>query len=471
MLPTTPSARIRTILDRATGGRNEPITPELRRDVFRRVVGMGAPSMASFLLLTVYDLVDVFWLAKLGEEPVAAVTVFSALFWVLSFPNQVIGVGSIAYISRRFGAGEAVRAEVAIKNTFAAKFLVGVVVGAVGLAVAPWAFGLLGAEPAVRALGIEYGEILWITAPFPLASFSVYTALRGIGRPALGMWISVVGTFVNLGLDPLLIFGRGPFPELGIRGAAIASAAGYGIVTFWGMAALASRASPVRVRWLGGPAPDAREMLRMTWIGLPAGAGGLSFALFASVMVKLVAIYGTTAVALFGMSQKITKLGIMVVAGLGMGSGALVGQYLGAKQLVRAWLATATSIQLASATMLLFGAFVFAFAPALVRAFFDDPAMVPEGALYLRLLALGLPFTGVVVGAEQPFAGAGRNLPPTLLHAAAAWCVTVPLMWTLGQVAGLGPEGMMGAMALGNVIEAAAAAWLVRRGGWLEHDL
>jgi putative MATE family efflux protein len=432
---------------------------------------MGAPSMASFLLLTVYDLIDVFWLAKLGEEPVAAVTVFSALFWVLSFPNQVIGVGSIAYISRRFGAGEAARTEVAIKNTFFAKLLVGVAVGAVGLAVAAWAFGLLGAEPEVRALGVRYGTVQWIAAPLTLASFSVYTALRGIGRPALGMWISVAGTILNLGLDPLLIFGPGPFPELGIRGAAIASAAGYGVVTVWGMAALAGPASPVRVRWLGGPAPQPREMLRMTTIGLPAGAGGLSFALFASCLVKLVAIHGTTAVALFGMSQKITKLGIMVVAGLGMGAGALVGQYLGGRQLVRAWLATATSIQLASATMFVFGAGVFAFAPALVRAFFDDPALIPEGAVYLRLLALGLPFVGVVVGAEQPFAGAGMNLPPTVLHAAAAWGVTIPLMLLFGEVLGLGPEGMMAAMALGNVLEACAAAWLVRRGGWLEHDL
>ncbi len=306
---------------------------------------------------------------------------------------------------------------------------------------------------------------------FGLVSFSVYTALRGIGRPALGMWISVAGAIVNLALDPLLIFGIGPFPELGIRGAAIASVAGWVTVTIWGLAALGSRGSPVRVRCWDGPTPDLREMLVMLKIGAPSGASGLSFALFASVLVKLVAIYGTTVVALFGMSQKITRVGIMVVAGLGLGSSALVGQYLGAKQMVRAWLAAILSTQLAAVTMLVFGAAVFLLAPSLVTAFFREPELVEPGALYLRLLALGLPFVGVIIGVEQPFAGAGRNLPPTLMHLAGAWGVTIPLMLLLGEGAGLGPPGMMAGMALGNFLEALGGAWLVRRGGWLEHDL
>jgi putative MATE family efflux protein len=469
MIRSTPSARVAAILDRSDD--DEVITRRLHREIRRRVISMGLPSMASFLLLTVYDLIDVFWLAKIGEEPVAAVTVFGALLWVLAFPNQIVGVGSVAFISRRFGAGDIEGTELAIKNTFLAKFLIGTAMGALGLLVTDRALEFLGAEPAVRDLGVEYGVIQWIALGFSLVSFSVYTALRGIGRPALGMWISVAGTIVNLGLDPLLIFGIGPFPELGIRGAAIASVAGFVTVTAWGVAALSRRGSPVRVRWLGGPAPDLREMLLMLKIGVPSGVSGLSFALFASILVKLVAIYGTTVVALFGMSRKITHVGIMVVAGLGLGSSALVGQYLGAKQLVRAWLAAVISIQLAAATMVVFGGAVFALAPTLVASFFPDPDLVAPGTLYLRLLALGLPFVGVIIGAEQPFAGAGRNLPPTLMHMAGAWGITIPLMLLFGEGIGLGPPGMMGAMALGNLLEALGGIWIVRRGRWLEHEL
>ena len=470
MLPTTPSARVREILDRAPGPREE-IDPPLRREIFRRVVSMGLPSMGSFLLLTVYDLIDIFWLAKIGEEPVAAVTVFGALFWVLSFPNQVIGVGSISFISRRFGARDEIGTELAIKNTFAGKLLAGVAVGVVGWAICPRALTFLGAEPAVRDLGVEYGTIQWAAAGFMLASFSVYTALRGIGRPQLGMWISVVGTVVNLGLDPLLIFGIGPFPELGVRGAALASVSGFVTVTACGLVALAHRSSPVRVRWLGGPAPGLREMLRMMWIGLPGGFSGLNFALYTSALVKLVAVYGTTVVALYGMSQQVTKVGIMVVAGLGMGAGALVGQYLGGKQLLRAWLATVSSIRLAGVTMLVFGAIVFAIAPRLVHAFFDDPALLAPGILYLRLLAVRLPAVGVAIGVEQPFAGAGRNGPPLVLHVVSAWGVTVPVVVLLGQGLGFGPTGVMVGIVFGNLLEAVAGIWLVRRGSWLEHDL
>ena len=154
-----------------------------------------------------------------------------------------------------------------------------------------------------------------------------------------------------------------------------------------------------------------------------------------------------------------------------MGAGALVGQYLGGKQLVRAWLATATSIQLAAVTMLVFGGIVFAFAPHLVRAFFDDPELLAPGTLYLRLLAVRLPFVGIAIGVEQPFNGAGLNTPPLILHVVSAWVLTVPLVLLLGEGLGLGAAGMMGGIVLGNLLEAVAGVWLVRRGGWLQHDL
>ena len=185
MLRSTPSTRVTAILERSdeTG---DVITRGLRGEILRRVVGMGLPSMASFLLLTVYDLIDIFWLAQLGPGPVAAVTVFSAYLWFLTFPNQVVGTGSIAFISRRFVAGDVARTERAIKSTFAGKFVIGVLMGTLGWWLAPWALRFLGAEPDVVALGIEYGAVQLAVLGFTLVSFSVYTAFRCIGRPQYG---------------------------------------------------------------------------------------------------------------------------------------------------------------------------------------------------------------------------------------------------------------------------------------------
>lgn len=471
MFPIRPSARVRAILSRADSGAPPALGKDLEREVLRKVLGMGLPSVASFLLLTVYDLIDIFWLAKLGEEPVAAVTVFAALLWILAFGNQIIGTGSVAVISRRFGAADAGGTERAIKTTFLGKAVVGTSAGLIGIAVLPRALEMMGAAPEVAALGVRYGRIACAGLGVSLASFSVYTSLRSVGRPALGMWISLLGAVVNTVLDPLLIFGVGPFPRLGITGAAIASFAGFAVVTAVGMAVLAGPRSPVRVRWLRAPFPRVDEAVRLMRIGLPSGASSLSFALAGSVVVKLVAIHGTAVVALFGMSNKVLMFAINVLAGLGLGTSALVGQYLGSREPHKAWLAAALNLRVATTAMLGCAAFVGIAAPWIVRMFFPDPELVGPGALYLRLLAIGLPFTGLTVGTDQAYAGAGRTVPPMIMQVAISWAMIIPLMMLLGIALDFGPPGMMLGRSLGQVAGSVVAVVMVRHGGWLGHEV
>lgn len=471
MFPLEPSARVRAILSGTGSAAPDAPDKDLEREMLRRVLGMGLPSVASFLLLTVYDLIDIFWLARLGEEPVAAVTVVGAALWVLGFGNQIVGTGSVAVISRRFGAADAAGTERAIKATFLGKLAVGTAGGITGIAVLPWALDLLGATPAVRDLGVTYGRISCAGLGVSLASFSVYTALRSLGRPALGMWISLMGTVVNLVLDPLLIFGIGPFPRLGIAGAAIASLAGFSTVTGVGMAVLAGARSPVRVAWVRAPFPRVDETVRLMRIGLPSGMSSLSFALAASVVVKLVAVYGTSVVALFGMSNKVLMVGINVLSGLGLGTSALVGQLLGSREPHKAWLAAAQNLRLATGAMIACALSILVAAPWIVRLFFPDPEMVGPGALYLRLLAVGLPFAGITNAAEQAYSGAGRTMPPMILELAISWAMIIPLMMLLGLAMDFGPPGMMAGRSLAQLLGAVVALWMVRRGSWLRHEV
>ena len=467
MVPTTPSRRVAHILEQA--GASLTFPPEMKRSILRELVGMGLPSTASFLLLSLYDVTDVFWLAKLGPEPVAAVTVFSAYFFVLSFANGIIGSGSVAVISQRFGERDMVGTELSIKNTFLGKALVGVCFGLPGIFLLPFALRLLGASPDVAALAIRYGVLQCVTLPLPLVSFSVYTALRGIGRPGLGAAISVVGAVVNLVLNPLLIFGLGPFPRLEILGSSLASVLGFATVTLWGFVALASPKSPVRVRWLARPYPDFRELLHIARVGLPSGVSNLSNSLFMSALVKIVATYGTTPVALFGMSQKVLRFGQTVVAGFGLGSSALIGQHLGARRLERAWLCAVLTMRLAVSVLFVFSTAVFLGAGYLVRFFFPDPALAAPGATYLRTLAVGLPFLGFSAGNDHAYSGAGRNGPPMLLQVANAWLITIPLMFLFGRGLRFGAVGTMAGVAMGQAVSGAIAVWMLRRGSWLTH--
>jgi putative MATE family efflux protein len=341
------------------------------------------------------------------------------------------------------------------------------VFGLPGILALPHLLRLLGSTPEVSALAMRYGVLQCATMAFPLVSFSVYTAFRGIGRPGLGALISLVGALVNLVLDPLLIFGVGPLPRLEILGASVASTLGFVTVTVWGCAALASARSPVRVRWFGTPYPDPAEAVRMARVGLPSAVSSLSMALLGNAIVKLIAVHGTSAVALFGMSQKLLRFGATVVAGLGLGSSALIGQYLGAGRPDRAWVCAIQTMRLASAVLLAFAAAVAALAEPISRLFFPDLAVARAGALYLRILAIGLPFLGMGAGADHAYSGAGRTTPPMTLQLVSAWALQVPAMWLLGRA--FGAPGTLAGISVGQAITGAIAIQMVRRGTWLTH--
>lgn len=259
--------------------------PGLKREMLRRVADMGLPSLASFLLLSTYDAVNIYWLAQIGAAPVAAVTVYGAFQWVLMFPNHIIGSGSVAVISRRFGQGGGDPTAQAIRATFFLKFVVGSLLGLLGLLILPFSLRLYGVEQEVADLAITYAFLNLICVGFTMVSFSVYTAFRGIGRPRIGMWISVVGVAVNMILDPLLILGWGPFPRLEILGASIANSIGFITVALLGVAMLSRPASPVVVKWNLRPLPIP-EFKRIIRIGYPSGFSSLSFTLMNSAVVS-----------------------------------------------------------------------------------------------------------------------------------------------------------------------------------------
>jgi putative MATE family efflux protein len=444
---------------------------EIIRSIMKEVLSMGLPSMTGFLVASLYELVNMFWLAKIGPAPVAAVTMCTTFIWVLQFPNMVVGTGSVALVSRRFGEGDIPRTELSIKNTFILKFGIGMLLGVVGIAMLPWAMRLLGAAPDVVELAVTYGTVQLSIQGFALTGYSVYTALRSIGRPRAALWIQVLGTAVNCVLDPLLIFGIGPFPELGILGAAIATACAHITVVITGCLALESESSPVRVRWFQKPFASLDEMWQMFRIGFPAGINSLSFSLAMSAAVRLVSNYGTVMVALYGTSNKVLQFGIMMVVGLGLGTGALIGQLLGSKDLHKAWVAGVLSIRLALWITLGLCAGIELFAPLIVRMFFTDPSLLGPGVTILRIMALSLPFIGVHIGSETVFEGAGQNTPPMILAIVHSWGMVIPFMYLAGTILELGPNAVVAGWGLAHAIGGLAALWLFRRGSWLKYEV
>jgi putative MATE family efflux protein len=440
--------------------------PGLQKEMLRRVIDMGLPSMASFLLLSTYDAVNIYWLARAGAEPVAAVTVFGAFAWVMTFPNNIIGSGSVAVISRRFGQGGGDPTAQAIRATFFLKFFTGTILGLLALVILPYALQFYGTEPEVTKLARQYGFLNSICFGFMMVSFSVYTAFRGIGRPQAGMWVSVVGVAVNMILDPILILGLGPIPELGVIGASIANSIGYITVAVMGSWMLSRSNSPVVVKWNLRPLP-VEEMKRIFKIGFPSGFGALSFSLMNSAIIGLFAHFGTLVVALFGMAQRVLRFGQMVNVGLGLGTGALIGQFLGAREQENAWHTSQVGIRLAMICMGVFVGIIWLFSEPLVKLFFSEPEALTMGSWYLRILVLALPFRAALEMMTNSYNGAGRNVPPTVWGVLQDWGLVVTSMYFLGHWLGWGPYGMHGGYAVGHAIGSGVFYLIYRRGHWL----
>jgi len=435
------------------------------------ILRMGIPSMIGFLSGTIYDLADMFWLAKLGAPQVAAVTIFSTFYWVLSSSNQIVGSGSVSVISRRYGEKDLDQTEAAIKETLLLKLGLGVFFGTIGFLLAEWGMRMLGAQGVVVGLGTQYGRIMTLGMAVSMASYTVYTALRGVGDPNKAMIIMLSGACVNAVLDPFLIFGWLGFPRMGIRGAAVASVIGYfstfiaGVVIFYG------GFTNIRLHLKGKARLQIRRMWQMVRIGLPSGVNSISFSLSRSVIMGLVAIFGTNVVAAYGVGNRIAHVGVMMIVGMSLGTANLIGHNLGAGKHARALTTSKQAITLALGIMAFLGAGSAIFARTIVQFFFSDPELITLGVTLLRIQALAFPMWGITVMIEDIFTGAGDTLPPMLVGVAGAWVVEIPAIIFATKVLHMSQTGVWWAMVAATAINAAVIWKWYLLGKWLHRKV
>jgi putative MATE family efflux protein len=277
----------------------------------------------------------------------------------------------------------------------------------------------------------------------------------------------LIANGINVVLDPCLIFGLGPFPELGVTGAGVATLIGRSVgvgFQFWmltrGGWRLALRGPAARVE-LG----ILRELVRLS-------LGGVGQFLIATaswvVLMRIVAPFGSAAISGYTIAIRIVVFALMPAWGLANAAATLVGQSLGAKQPERAERATWLT---GRANMVFMGLVTVLFlvtAPVLVAQFTQKPETLAIGVRALRTLAYGYVFYAWGMVIAQAFNGAGDTLTPTRLNFFCFWCLQIPMAWTLANVAGLGPDGVFWSVCASESVLAVAAIVLFRKGGWKE---
>jgi len=431
----------------------------------RAILLLAIPMVMEMVMESVFAVADVFWVAHLGADAVATVGLTESLLTLIYTAAMGLSIGVTAMVARRIGEKNPDGAAEAAVQGIALGLLVAAVIAVVAVPLAPRLLAMMGATPVVQALGSSYARVMLGGNAVILLLFLINAIFRGAGDAAIAMRVLWLANALNIVLGPCLIFGVGPFPRLGVTGAAIATTIGrgtgvlYQLYRLWrGDARVAIRRAQLKLQ----PAV-MRTMLRLSGTGtLQVLIGTASWI----GLVRIISSFGSEAVAGYTIAIRIIVFALLPSWGLANAAATLVGQGLGAGKPDRAeravWLAGFYNMVFLGTV----GALFVAFAGPIVSVFTRDSAVAPVAVLCLRTISYGFLFYAYGMVLTQSFNGAGDAWTPTWINVACFWLWEIPLAFLLARHAGLGPRGVALAVMIAFSTVAVVSALLFRRGRW-----
>jgi putative MATE family efflux protein len=430
----------------------------------RAIVLLAIPMVLELALESVFAVVDVFFVSRLGADAVATVGLTESMLTIIYAVAIGLSVGAMATVARRIGEKDRDGAARAAVQAVALGVLVAVPAGLCGVALAPRLLRLMGAAPGVLA-NSSYTSIMLGMNGVILLLFLINAVFRGAGDAAIAMRVLWLANAVNICLDPCFIFGLGPFPRLGVTGAAVATTTGRSIGVllqlYWlwrgkGRVVIAR----VHLRL------DPRVMLNMIRLSGSAVLQSLIGTTSYVGVVRIVAAFGSDALAGYTIGIRMIMFALLPSWGLSNAAATLVGQNLGAGKPDRA---EASVWRTALFNMFFLGGVslgFLTFAPVLVSAFTDNPGVIPYAVSCLRIVSAGFVFYAYGMVLTASFNGAGDTLTPTLINLLCFWLFEIPLAYVLAHVLGFGPQGVFWALALAFSLLAVISAAIFRLGRW-----
>jgi putative MATE family efflux protein len=434
-------------------------------NIYKNIWILAFPMMIGNVLQTVFNVVDMIFVGKLGPDSIAAVALCGMILMLIITLLIGIGVGTTAIIARHIGAKEYVKAnEVALQSillgTFIALFLT-----VAGYFLSETLMKLFGAEASVVQLGTVYLRITFLGSITLFILFGGAAILRGAGDARTPMFILILSAVINIIADPLLIFGIGPFPRLEIAGAAIATVFARSVGMFITLYVLIKGYSVIQISFR-----NIKLKFDVIWRIIRLAVPGSLQMGFRSVsgviLMRIVALYGTYSLAALGIGLRVNMIVMMPGFGLGAATATLVGQNLGAKQPRRAEKSAWISLGIYEGIMICMGFLFYLFAPKIIAVFNTDPNVLREGISFLHIVTLSYVFLAIAIVLNQALNGAGDTLSPMVITGIAVFGVRIPLAFLLPRLFDLGTSGIWLAVALSTVLEGTVVGFWFRSGRW-----
>jgi putative MATE family efflux protein len=436
----------------------------------RAILLLSIPMMLEMSMESVFAVVDVFFVMRLGAAAAATVGLTEALLTLLYALAIGLSMGTTAMVARRVGEKDLPAASTAAVQAIGLGVAIALVVGFFGAFGARQLLGLMGASPEIISAGVGYTRVMFATNIVIFLIFLINAVFRGAGDPSMAMRSLWIANLINIILDPCLIFGLGPFPELGLTGAAVATTIGRGTGVLYQLRALNRGSSRVVIRrcdisWV--PAVMIR-LFRVSAFGI--------FQFLVSTaswvgLVRIISVFGDSALAGYTLAIRILVFFFLPAWGMSNAAATLVGQNLGAEKPGRAeqavWITAGFNMAFLGSVGIIF----IVFAEFLIGLFTSDPAVIAVGVNCLRIVSYGYLFYALGMVMVQAFNGAGDTVTPTFINVFCYWILQIPLAYTLARPLGLGTDGVFIAIAVAESVMAIVATVLFRRGKWKEREI
>lgn len=434
-----------------------------------RALGLLAiPMMLEMAMESIFAVVDIAFVSRLGTDAVAAVGITEALVTVLYAVAIGLGMGITAMVSRRIGAKDPQgAAEVTGQSIWVGVFL-SIGIGVFGVMYARDLLALMGASDSVIEQGAGFTTVLLGGCFSIIYLFLLNAAFRGAGDATVALRSLWIANGCNIILDPCFIFGLGPFPEMGVTGAAVATTIGRGIGVAYQLWYLLSGSGRLafNIRHLKFIPSLAWRMMRISFGGI--GQFLIATASWIGIM-RIVAMFGSPAIAAFTIALRAMEFIFLPAWGLGNAAATLVGQNLGAGLPDRAEQSAWKAARYNAIFMAVAGAFLVVFAQTITGWFTNEPEVLRVGAHCMVILGIGFPMYAIGMVVVQAMNGAGDTETPMTLNLVSFWLVQIPLAFILATRTTLGPDGAFIAVVVGESLLTVLSVIVFRRGGWKLH--
>jgi putative MATE family efflux protein len=458
--------RVQSFLSEALKDNDEDFTTG---PVGRALRLLAIPMMLEMAMESIFAVVDIAFVSRLGTDAVAAVGIAEALITVLYAIAIGLGMGLTAMVSRRIGAKDPHGAAQVTGQAIWVGVFLSIGIGIFGVMFARDLLVIMGASDGVIEQGTGFTAVLLGGSFSIIYLFLLNAAFRGAGDATVALRSLWLANGINIVLDPCFIFGLGPFPEMGVTGAAVATTIGRGIGVAYQLWYLMNGRGRIAFA-----VQHLRFVPSLAWRLLRISLGGIGQFLIATSswigVMRIVAMFGSPAIAAYTIALRMMEFVFLPAWGLGNAAATLVGQNLGAGQPDRAEESTWKAARYNAAFMAFAGIFLLLFAQTITGWFTDAPDVLHIGTRCLQILGIGFPMYAVGMVIVQAMNGAGDTETPMTLNVICFWLVQIPLAFLLATKTSLEPHGAFIAIVVSESLLTVLSVIVFRRGGWKIHE-